>query len=118
MDAGLAGGFGAHISKCLGQFEAAGDGGVRDVYMRPGFQRHFEDFEVGHRLGQRRAGAAMHDGIGASCRSGLRRKGLHQFLIFVMDGARQAGAGDLVEGRQHGGMVDAREAHGVVFIGG
>lgn len=35
-----------------------------------------------------------------------------------MDGAGQAGFSDLVERGQHGRMIDAREAHGVVLVGG
>ena len=55
------------------------------MHMRAGLQRHLEDLEIGHRLGQRRARAAMHDRLDPTLRARLRREHLHQFLILVVD---------------------------------
>ncbi|WP_431268485.1 hypothetical protein [Dankookia sp. P2] len=68
---------------------------VRDVDMAAGFDRHLEDLEVGHALGQRRPGAGMHDGIGSAGRLRLLGQADDQFLVLVVDGTHQPGSGDL-----------------------
>ena len=117
LDAGFAGGLGAHRAEGLGDVEAAGEGGVGDVDMGAGLQADFEDFEVGHGFGERRAGAAVPDGRGVAGGLGFGRQALDEFLVLVVDGDGQTGFGDFLEGGDHGGVVDAREADGVVFVG-
>ena len=86
--------------------------------MRAGLQRHLEDLQIGHRLRQRRARAAMHDRLDAPLRARLRGQHLHQFLILVMDRHRQPGLRDLAERREHRRVIDAREPHRVILVGG
>ena len=118
LDAGLARGLGALAAIDLREFEAAREGGMGDMDMRPRLQRHLEDRQIRHRLGDRRAGAAMPDG--GEVARGLRGLGElhHQLLVLVMDRDHHAGGRDFREGREHGRVVDAREAMRVVFIGG
>ena len=58
----------------------------------------------------------MHDWLAASRRARRGGERLDQFLILVVDRHRQPGLRDLAERREHGRMIDAREAHGVVLI--
>ena len=102
----------------FGDGEAAGDRGMGDMDVRAGLQPDLEDLVVGHRLRQRRPGAAMHDGVRLPGGTGLRGQPLDQLLVLVMDGYGNAGRRDGGEGGHHGGVVDAGEANGVIFVGG
>jgi hypothetical protein len=60
----------------------------------------------------------VHDRLGATGCTRLRRQHLDQFLIFVVNRHRQAGFRDFLKRGQHRRMVDARKAHCVVLVGG
>ena len=117
LDAGLAGGGHAHGAEGGGEFETAGEGGVGDVDVGAGLQADFEDFEVGEGFGERGPGAGVPDGAGMAGAAGIGGEAFDEFLVFVVDGDGEAGAGDEGEGVDHGGVVDAGEAGGVVFVG-
>ena len=89
-----------------------------DMHMRASLKPDFENLQIRHGLAQRRAGAAMPDGGGIAGGLGFVSQAHHNFLILIMHAHHQPGLGDFAKGRDHGRVVNAWEAHRVIFISG
>ena len=91
---------------------------MSDMHMRAGFQPDFENLQIRHGLTKRRASAAMPNWLRMPRRLGFLSQAHHDFLILIMHAHHQPGLGDFTKGRDHGWVVNAREAHRVIFIRG